>query len=189
LRDITSRKRIELENQVIYEITHGITTTSNLDELMRLIHNALSKVVYAENIFVALYDPQTEFFSFPYFVDKYDPIPPPTAMLKSCTAYVYRTLRPFLFSQEAFDRLVEQNEVEQIGSFSPSWIGVPLQTPAMAIGVLVLQHYEMNNVYNESDVRFLTSIGNQIAMAIDRKQSETALVKSERDLLEAQKIA
>jgi len=189
LRDITLRKRTELENRILYEITSGITTTSNLDELLKLIHNALSKVVYAENIFVALYDQETKLFSFPYFVDKLDPLPSPTPMEKSCSAYVFRNLKPFLFSQEAFNRLAEQNEVELVGSASPSWVGVPLQTPSRAIGVLVLQHYELENIYSEGDVRFLSFIGNQIAIAIDRKQSETDLLKSERDLTEAQRVA
>jgi signal transduction histidine kinase len=67
---------------------------------------------------------------------------------------------------------VAQGEVELIGSNSPSWIGIPLQTPSKVIGVLVLQHYEKENVYSENDVKFLISIGSQIAMAIERKKAE-----------------
>ena len=141
-RDITDRKRMESENQVIYEIAQGVTTTSNLDDLLKLIHKSLGKVVYAENCFVALYDQETGLFSFPYFVDKFDPTPSSASMGKSCTSYVLKNKKPFLLSQELFDRLVEQNEVELVGSNSPSWIGIPLQTPSKIIGVLVLQHYE-----------------------------------------------
>jgi signal transduction histidine kinase len=67
---------------------------------------------------------------------------------------------------------VKQAEVELVGSNSPSWIGIPLQTPSKVIGVLVLQHYEKENVYSENDVKFLISIGSQIAMAIERKKAE-----------------
>ncbi len=93
-------------------------------------------------------------------------------MDKSCSAYVFRTVKPLLLTQEIFDRLVEQGEVELIGSNSPSWIGIPLQTPSKVIGVLVLQNYEKENVYSENDVNFLISIGSQIAMAIERKKTE-----------------
>lgn len=179
--DITSRKRTELENQIIYEITQGITTTSNLDELLKLMHHSLGKAVYAENFFVALYNQKTGFFSFPYFVDKFDTTPVPTAMTKSCTAYVFRTGKPFLFETELFNRLKEQNEVELVGSPSPSWIGIPLQTPSKVIGVLVLQHYEKENVFSESDMKFLISIGNQIALSIERKKAEEEIkVKNEQ---------
>lgn len=172
VRDITRRKRTELENLINYEITQGITSTSNLDELLKLIHHSLGKVVYAENCFIALYNQKTSFFNFPYFVDKYDTTPLATSMGKSCSAFVFRTVKPLLLTQEVFDLLVELGEVELVGSNSPSWIGIPLQTPSKVIGVLVLQHYEKEDVYSENDVRFLTSIGSQIALAIERKKSE-----------------
>ncbi len=183
IRDITNRKKTEFENQAIHEITQGITTTSNLNELLNLIHHSLGKVVYAENCFVALHDPETGLFSFPYFVDKLDPAPLPTSMGKSCIAYVFRTVKPLLLTQEIFDRLKKQNEVEFIGSPSPSWIGIPLQTPSRTIGVLVLQHYERGNVYSESDVKFLVSIGSQIAISIERKKAEGE-IKLKNELLQ-----
>ncbi len=175
-RDITTRKRTELENQIIYEITKGVTSTSNLDELLRLIHHSLGKAMDADNFFIALYNEDSGLFSFPYFVDKYDETPLPTSMGKTCTDYVFRTLKPFLFTDEIYNSLLEKGEVEAFGSPSPSWIGIPLQTPAKAIGVLVLQHYEKENVYTENDVQLLTSIGSQIAIAIERKKSEKEIL-------------
>ena len=183
-RDITERKRSELESLALFEITKGILSTNNLDELLKLIHHSIGKVVYAENCFVALYNERTGLFNFPYFVDKIDSMPLPTSMVKSCSAYVFRTVKPLLLSQKIFESLVEQNEVELVGSNSPSWIGIPLQTPSKVIGVLVLQHYEKENVYSESDVKFLTSIGNQIAIAIDRKKTEEE-IKLKNELLQA----
>jgi PAS domain S-box-containing protein len=183
-RDITDRKRTELENKINFDITQGITTTSNFDELLNLIHQSLGKVVYAENCFIALFNRKTGLFNFPYFVDKLDETPASTSMARSCSAYVFRTAKPYLFSNESFDQLQRQNEVELIGSPSPSWIGIPLQTPSDIIGVLVLQHYEKENVYSEKDVNFLVSIGSQIAIAIERKKSEEE-IKLKNELLEA----
>jgi PAS domain S-box-containing protein len=184
VRDITTRKRTELENQIIYEITQGLTSTSNLDELLKLIHHTLGKVVYADNFFVALHNDDTGLFSFPYFVDKYDETPSPTSMGKSCTAYVFRTLKPFLFSDEEYNNLLENDEVELIGSASPSWIGIPLQAPSKVIGVMVLQHYEKADVYTENDLKLLMSIGSQIAIAIERKKAEEEIILK-NELLQA----
>jgi PAS domain S-box-containing protein len=183
VREITKRKRTELENQVLYEITQGVTSTSNLDDLLKLIHHSLGKVVYAENCFVALYNNRTDLFSFPYFVDKIDTTPPPISMRKSCSAYVFRKVEPLLLTQRVFDHLVELGEVELVGSNSPSWIGIPLQTPSKVIGVLVLQHYEKDNVYSENDVKFLSSIGGQIAISIDRKRNEEEITLKNELLL------
>ncbi|NUN69675.1 MAG: PAS domain S-box protein [Bacteroidetes bacterium] len=179
VEDITERKRAELERQTIFEITQGVTATSNLRELLTVIHASLKKVVYAENCYVAVFDEQTKLLSFPYFVDRYDPWPPPGPMNRGCTAYVYRSGRPFLLTQQMFDELVEQGEVELIGTNAPSWLGVPLQTPAGTIGVLVVQHYEQQDVYTEHDVQFLHSVGSHIAMAIERKNAQEELQSSE----------
>jgi PAS domain S-box-containing protein len=183
-RDITIRKRAELENQIISDITRGIATTSNLDELLSLIHHQLSKAVYADNIFIALHNKKTGLFSFPYFVDKYDPTPEPTSMGRSCTAYVFRTMRPLLLTEELFNELCILNEVAPVGSPSPSWIGVPLQTPADTLGVLVLQHYENEDIYSVRDVDFLESVASQIAVAIDRKRNEEE-IKLKNEMLQS----
>ncbi len=177
-RDVTERKQLELEREVQSEIVHGVTTTANLDELLLLIHRSLKKVLYAENCFFALYDPDTQLFSFPYFVDQFDEAPAPMALEKSCTAYIFRAGKSLLIDKKLFEQLKEENEVELVGSNSPSWIGVPLQTSDRIIGVLVLQHYEKENVYNEDHLRFLDSIGSQVANVIERKRAEDDLEKS-----------
>ena len=182
IEDITARKRAELERQVTFEIIHAVNVTDNLDDLLRLIHIALKKVMYAENCFVALYEPPSGMFHFPFFVDQFDVAPPPQRVGKSCTAHVYRSGKAMLIPQRTFDLLAEQGEVELVGTPSPSWLGVPLRTPAATIGVLVVQHYEDENAYTERDQEFVASVGGQIALAIERKRSEEKVRESEARL-------
>jgi len=182
VEDITERKRAETERQAMFEIIHGVNVTANLDELLRLIHQALKKVLYAENCFVALYDRSTGMFHFPFFVDQFDSAPPPVKMGKSCTAHVFCTGRPMLITHSTFNQLAAQGEVELVGTPSPAWLGVPLRTPSKTMGVLVVQHYENEGAYTERDLEFLASVGGQIALAIERKQAEQALRASENHL-------
>jgi PAS domain S-box-containing protein len=182
VQDISERKRSELERQATTEVIHSVNATDNLDDLLRMIHGALGKVLYAENCFVALFEPSTGMFHFPFIVDQHDVAPPPQKIGRSCTAYVYRTGQPMLIPQHVFDRLVEQRDVELVGTPSPSWLGVPLRTPAATIGVLVVQHYEQQNAYTERDLEFLSSVGGQIALAIERKRAERKIRESEARL-------
>ncbi|MGA8143489.1 MAG: PAS domain S-box protein [Candidatus Acidiferrales bacterium] len=182
IEDITAQKRAELERQVTFEIIHAVNVTDNLDDLLRLIHIALKKVLYAENCFVALYEPATSMFHFPFFVDQFDVAPPPQRVGRSCTAHVYRSGQAMLIPQKTFDLLAEQGEVELVGTPSPSWLGVPLRTPAATIGVLVVQHYEDESAYTARDQEFLASVGGQIALAIERKRSEEKVRESEARL-------
>jgi two-component system cell cycle sensor histidine kinase/response regulator CckA len=182
MEDITDHKRAELERQVTFEIIHAVNVTDKLDDLLGLIHLALNKVLYAENCFVALFEPATGMFHFPFFVDQYDMAPAPQKVGRSCTAYVYGTGQAMLIPQAKFDHLAEQGEVELVGTPSPSWLGVPLRTPAATIGVLVVQHYQDEKAYTERDLEFLSSVGGQIAFAIERKRAEEKVRESEARL-------
>jgi two-component system, cell cycle sensor histidine kinase and response regulator CckA len=178
-QDVSDLHRMESERQVISEVVHALNQTANLDELLAGIHQALNKVVYAENCFIALHHEGADTFSFPFFVDKADVVPPPQKVGRSCTAYVFRTGSPMLIPQSEFDRLVALGEVELVGSPSPAWLGVPLKTPTATIGVLVVQHYENENAYDLRDLEFLSSVGGHIALAIERRRAEEALRRNE----------
>lgn len=175
-RDITDLKRIKAESDVISTIIHGVSTTSNLEELLALIHKSIAKIIYAENCFVALYDQKTELLHMQFFVDKYDSPPPPIKFGRGLSAYVFRNERPMLMTGAVMDELTESGEVDLVGTNPAIWMGVPLRTPDGVIGVMVVQHYEDENAYSERDLDLLISVGDQIALAIERKQAEEQLI-------------
>ncbi len=177
--DVTGVQRMESERQVISDIVHALNQTANLDQLLNRIHVALKRILSAENCFVALHNPQGDVFEFPFFADEYDVAPAPQKVDRSCTAYVFRTGKANLIPQSDFDRLAALGEVELVGSPSPAWLGVPLKTPTATIGVLVVQHYQNENAYDQRDLEFLDSVGGHIALAIERRQAEEELRKSE----------
>jgi two-component system, cell cycle sensor histidine kinase and response regulator CckA len=176
--DVTDLQRMQEERQVISDIVHALNQTANLDQLLLSIHQSLKKVVYAENCFVALHDAESDRFHFPFFADQFDPPPSPQKVDRSCTALVFRTGRAMLIPQSEFDRLAARDEVELVGSPSPGWLGVPLKTPTATIGVLVVQHYQNEKAYDQRDLEFLDSVGGHIALAIERRSAEDALLKS-----------
>jgi PAS domain S-box-containing protein len=189
--DITERKQQEAERQVISEIVQGVITTGNLDELLDLAHRSIGKLLYAENCFVGLHDAKNDLIHFEFWVDKLDSVPPPQRISNGQTrsSYVLRTGKPLLLTKELAEHLFEHGELAKSGSASASWLGVPLQTPIRTIGVLAVQHYEKENAYTQRDLEFLSTVGNQIALAIERKQADEELKRSEEGLAVAQKIA
>jgi len=60
------------------------------------------------------------------------------------------------------------------------WMGVPLMIKNEVIGVIAVQSYTDSDLYNEQDLKVLSSVSDQIAIAIDRKRTEDELRKSER---------
>jgi two-component system, cell cycle sensor histidine kinase and response regulator CckA len=186
--DLSERKRMEDERQIISEIIQGAITTPDLDDFLKLAHHSIGKYLYAENCFIALYDEATELMHFPFWVDKLDPCPPPRPVGIGFSSYVLRTGKPILVDAELTEQMYQRGEIVKSGSTSASWLGVPLRTPTRTIGVLAVQHYEEENAYDERDQEFLTAVGNQIALAIERKRAEMSLRETENQLRQSQKM-
>ncbi|MBK9765821.1 MAG: GAF domain-containing protein [Chloracidobacterium sp.] len=113
-----------------------------------------------------------------FWVDKYDPMPGPLKVGNSLSAYVFKQGRSMLFTDEEAQKLIDSGDVESVGTDSPIWLGVPLKTPDGAIGVLVVQDYENSDTYSQQDVELLTSVADQIAMAIERKRRGSSAAQS-----------
>jgi PAS domain S-box-containing protein len=187
--DLTERKRVDAERQAITEIARSVITTSNLEELFKLAHHSISQLLPAENCFIALHNPVTDLLNFEYWVDQVDPIPLPRPVGKGFTSYILRTGQPILLTEEIKKQMYERGEVEKSEADSASWLGVPLRTPSRTIGVLAVQNYEKSDAYSKRDLDLLASVGNQLALAIERKKNEVKLQTREAQLSEAQQIA
>ena len=173
--DVTARLRAESERQVILEVTQSVSVTTNLGELLRFIHQSLKRILYAENCFVAFHDQTTDLIHFEYWIDKFDPVPPPHPIGDGFTSHVLRTGRALSLNGKFKEQMYSSGAVEGSGNSSASWLGVPLRTPSGTIGILVVQHYETEQIYTQHDIDFLSSVGGQIALAIERKRAEQAL--------------
>jgi PAS domain S-box-containing protein len=175
-RDITVRRRMELERESIFEIVQGVITTPTLDDLLRLVHRSISKVLYAENCFVALHDPATNSLHFEFWLDKKDTTPPPMPVgKKGFASHVLQSGEPLLLTKELTQQMIDRGDVEQSGTSSASWLGVPLRTESRTMGVLVVQHYEDEQAYSKQDLELLTSIASQTALAIEQKRAQGQL--------------
>lgn len=174
-RDITEAKRAEQVQHAIYRISQAVVTTASLDELYHSIHTILGKLMPVENFYIALYDVNNDLLSFPYYVDLYDQPPPPSKPKRGLTEYVLRTKKPLWAPEEVFNTLVQQGEVEVVGSDSFDWIGVPLKLEERVTGVMVAQSYTPGVLYNQEDLDLMEFVSTQVAVSIERKRAENAL--------------
>ena len=177
--DITERKRAELELKTLLDIMQGLVVAKDLKDFLSLVHQSIAKVIDAENFFVILYNTETAMFEEVYSVDKFDPPAPPSQLENSISAYVFRTGEPLLLTDTGFDELKSHGKLKLVGSKMCSWLGVPLKTSSETIGVMVVQNYDHANRYSDRDSAFLFSIAGQVALAVERKQADEALQRSE----------
>ncbi len=189
LTDITSRKRAEEMQAVLLSIFRAATTSSDLRELLATTKRELARLIDTSNFYVALYDEETQLYSFPYHVDQYEPEElPPQELPRSLTDYVRRTGRPLLVDEKLHDRLAAKGEVTLVGVASPIWLGVPLKSGDDAIGVVAVQSYDERALYSHQDLELLNFVADNISQVVQRKQVEADLRTSEqqfRTLFEA----
>jgi PAS domain S-box-containing protein len=167
--DITARKQTEQYQHAIYRISHAVVTTGSLDDLFRSIHHILGELMPVSNLYIALYDPVQNLLSFPYFVDQFDEPDPPSSPRHGLTEYVLRTQEPLWATNTVFLSLIEQGEVEMVGTDSVDWIGVPLIVSERIIGVMVTQSYTEGVVFNQDQFDLMKFISTQVALAIEHK--------------------
>jgi len=178
-RDITEQKKAETLSSALYRIAERTSSAADLQHFYASIHTIVGELMYARNLYIALYDPLMQLLSFPYFVDEEDPTPAPKKLGRGLTEYVLRTGEPLLCTPEVFDALVRSGEVELIGAPSVDWLGVPLKVSNHTIGVLVLQSYNPGIRFRERDKEILMFVSQQVASAIEHKRHEDVLMRSE----------
>ena len=65
-------KASELKNSSLFEIAKVAHSATSLDELYKSIHENISNLMYADNMFIAIHDKKDDLITFPYYVDTHD---------------------------------------------------------------------------------------------------------------------
>lgn len=183
-KDITSLKKSEDIRNALYKISNAVTTINKITDLYSFIHRAIKDLMKADNFYIALYHEDKETVSFPYFVDQFDSIPEERKTGRGLTEYILRLGEAKLIDAELDLKLREDGETSLIGEPTQIWLGVPLKVKGKTIGAIVVQDYEDASTYGEEEKEILTYVSEQIALAIDKKQSEEKIIHYSEELKE-----
>src|SRR5213592_2416315 len=186
-RRASERSAIEREQAAqlqtaTYRISEAAHAAEDLAQLFRAVHDIISELMPAKNLYIALYDAHAGLLSFPYWVDEHDPPPARHKLERGLTEYVLRTGQPLLATPEVHEELSRRGEADLVGAPSLDWIGVPLKAHDRTIGVLVAQTYTEGIRFGEREKEILQFVSTQVAMAIERKRAQEAVRTSEARL-------
>ncbi len=174
-RDITERKQADEVQAAHYKIANAAQSAASLNDLFTSIHRILETFMAAENFYIAMYDEQTDMLSFPYFVDQYYKAPLADHPGNGLPEYVLRTRQPLLATPQVFEEMINSKQVELPGMAIEGWIGVPLTVGSETFGIMVVQTYTNKLRLTQKDLEFLSFVATQVAMVIERKQTEETL--------------
>jgi len=180
--EATEREQAAQLQTATYRISEAANAAEDLSQLFRAVHDIISELMPAKNLYIALYDADAGLLSFPYWIDEHDPPPARHKLERGLTEYVLRTGQPLLATPEVHEELGRRGEAELVGAPSLDWIGVPLKAHDRTIGVLVAQTYTEGIRFGEREKNILQFVSTQVAMAIERKRAEEAVRASEARL-------
>lgn len=166
--------------RTLIDISSAVSTTISLDELFRVIHRNLARIIDAANFAIGILDRRTGTLSFPFCHDERDHHYDPGCRFTegdSLADEVVRTRRPLLLrTADIVQRAVAECRVPKLPLI---WLGVPLLAGNEVLGVMSIKSYTDPHQFDREDLEILTSIAQQLAVAIERKIAADALRLSE----------
>ncbi len=188
-------RRLEAVQAMLLHVGRLSCTSHDLDGFLAAVHEAVGRILYAENFFVALYDPADSTIRFAYFVDEIDPPEDPThryplrAPNDSATAWVILKGEPLNLTAADFT-LSHWNWASpewQTGTDAAHWIGMPLRlSDGRILGALVIQSYHADRMYTDEDVALFGQIADHISTTLEiltaTQRLEQAITERTRQL-------
>jgi GAF domain-containing protein len=165
------------ELTVLNEMARGFTQSMEVDDLVKNTYEFTSRLVDSENFYMVLYYPEEEFIEYKLFVQGGQITPPPHSRVKlgtGLTEWIIQNKLPVLMPSNT-DSHLEALGVELKERLPKSWLGVPMLLGNEVTGVIAVQNYQNENVYNSHSLDLLIAVSSQAAVAIDnaRRFQET----------------
>jgi GAF domain-containing protein len=177
---------------VLNQVSRAISSTLRLDELMDLIYHQVGRVMDSTNLYIALYDKEEDWISFPLYFEE-DRVRKDVSGRKASrglTEYIIRSRHPLLLPNTVESRLQELG-IESIGTSAKSCLGVPMIASDEVLGVITVQSYTTEDVYDEGHLDLLSSIAAQAAISIQNArlyEAEQRRAEEFRALTDASRI-
>lgn len=181
-RDVTDRRQSDALKNALYKLSELTNAARDMREFYAGVHRIVAELMYARNFFICLFDQSTQQLTYPYFVDEFDLPPQSRRMGRGLIDYIIRFNQPLLAFREHLKKLMDESAVDIQGCLPAALLAVPLKTSKATIGALVVQSYTDYMYFAERDKEILTYVSQQVAVALERKQTQEALRKSESDM-------
>ncbi len=172
-RSLRQKDELEVLNEVGQILTSGIRLRQ--DEILQMIYEQTGRLMDAGHMLIALYDQAADEYSYGLIME--DGVRTQVGQenwsrdwaRKRRTGEIIRTRQPLLHRTKTQARrwYFDTYGVEDAGKISCSFLGVPMIAGERVLGVIAVRDPQKENVYNENDMRILSSIASQAAIALD----------------------
>ena len=166
--ELTQRRTAELT--ALNEIGRAFSKLAEPTEILDQIFTVIGRVLDNRNLYIALYDEASRYISFPIYSMRGELVSGGGRILADgITDHVIRTQQPILIKND-MAAVYKQLGIRQIGTPCSSFLAVPILAELHVLGVIALQDYERENIYDEHDLELLSTIAAQAAVALENSR-------------------
>ncbi|GMU43521.1 MAG: EAL domain-containing protein [Xanthomonadales bacterium] len=177
-------ERAERLQRALYAIAEMASSDLDMPEMLRSVHEVLGELMYAENFFIVLIEPEHMALRFLYFADTMDhdrPGPgtliPIASIPNSLTLAMLRSGQPQMGPSDDLRHKLGVDRDDALGPDSVDWLGVPLVHYGIVRGAIVVQSYVEEHRFGEQDRALLAYVAQHILTALDRKRAQEEMEK------------
>ncbi len=186
-REVVQRARAEQIQSALFRIADAANTSAAAADFYSTLHALIAELVYAPNMYLALYHPAEDALEFAYFKDTQDARPTPDARRrvpagKHITTWVIKQGRPLLGDTPTLRAMMERGDIEWFGNMSFEWLGIPLKRGAETFGMFAVQSYDGAHSYTVAEMELLLTLSPEISNAVTRRQEQDELVRRNHEL-------
>jgi GAF domain-containing protein len=152
---------------VLNEMSRALNESLDIQAVCSRIREYTSHLMDTTNLYVALFDPESEIVTFPLYAEgnRVRQQVEGRRLGHGLTEQVIHSQEPLLLEKDVPARLAAMG-IEPIGTMAQSWLGAPMVIRQHVIGMIAVQSYTTPNVYDEHDRDLLLAVANQAATAI-----------------------
>ncbi|HEY6072279.1 MAG TPA: GAF domain-containing protein, partial [Anaerolineales bacterium] len=157
----------------LYKIADAASSASDMQQFYATLHGIIAELMYAENLFIALYDEQNDLITWPYYVDTVDIEPPHPIRLEDhqgVTGWVLRHRQTLANVDGSAEAAIDRGESVNLGTQSDG-IAIPLTNEDRTVGVLLVQSYKPEIKYTLQDKDVLNFVAQNISTALARARA------------------
>ena len=180
--DIQRLASAERLQRSLFAISDLANSDKETHDVLRELHQIVNGLMYAENFFIARYDPSDETIRFIYFVDSVDWNAPSAqekidvhSLPNSLTLAMMRNAKPVRGPSDEVRASLDLTQDESLGPDSVDWLGVPMLDQGTVLGAVVVQSYFPEHRYSEKDQALLAYVAQHILTMLQRREAQENL--------------
>jgi signal transduction histidine kinase/tetratricopeptide (TPR) repeat protein len=178
------RERRITELSILDEIGRSLSSTLNLEELLQTVHRQVGRIFDVTNFFIATYQEGESEWVAALQMEHGQRQPVIRHELGlGLTGYILRNRKPVLLHSTLESKAFKESlGIPPVGPQAKSWMGVPLTTADNVVGVMAIQSYENENLYDDHAMNLFSTISAQVAIAIRNTRLYEEMNRSNKEL-------